>query len=303
MFNIFKKKVSTPIPIIKKEYAVGKYNMILKENHISENYRQTYPFYDQFLPKFCSNFEGLIVDIGANIGDTSIAILAQNDNCFIVGVEPDPFFYNDFIENVEINNLGKRVLGINKFISGEAGTFTIKRNDHFSTGSKEIVDISKSSSTNSISISELMEIIPTANKIKFDLLKIDTDGFDWDILNSFIDFSSVNINLPRFIFFEMQTFINNAEFESETNIGISEKYYSAIRKLAENNYTIFCLFDNFGTFIKKTNSINDIIELNEYIRRSQLHNKYSTIYYLDILAYSFSEEQYVDSILTKMYYL
>ncbi len=301
MFNIFKKKVS--IPITKKEYSLGKYNMILKENHISEIYKETYPFYDQFLPNFCSGFEGLIVDIGANIGDTSIAILAQNDNCFIVGVEPDSFFYNDFIENVTLNNLQKRVLVVNKFISGQAGTFTIKRNDHFSTGSKEIVDISESDTTNSISMSELMEIIPTENKMKFDLLKIDTDGFDWDILNSFIDFSSININVPRFIFFEMQTFINNSEFENETNIGISEKYYKAIRKLAESNYTSFCLFDNFGTFIKKTNSVNDIIEFNEYIRRSQIHNKNSTIYYLDILAYNLSEELYVDSILTKMYYL
>ena len=138
-------------------------------------------------------------------------------------------------------------------------------------------------------------------KYLFDILKIDTDGYDWDVLKSFTDYAKSNDFLPKFIFFEMQTFLNNNENNREGREIIINKYSAALRDIYQLGYTHFCLFDNFGTLLKKTTSISEIEEINNYIKRSQLNNLYSTIYYLDVLAYKPESDQYVDKILNKIF--
>lgn len=298
--NLFGKKKAEPH--IEEEaiteYHVGKYKMLLKNNHMIEKYQTQFPLYDRFLPYFCSFFDGLIIDIGANIGDTSIAIFSQNDNCFIVGVEPDKDFFKHCLETIEINHLRDRFLGVQKFVSTRKGAFVIEKDKTSSTGS---INMSTSEiKDNTISFSELLNLIPKEISGNFDILKIDTDGFDWDVINSFTG-TDKNIQNPRFIFFEMQTFLNNDVGKTLQRQEMNNNYINAVKNLKNKGFTHFSLFDNFGTYVQTTDSIEDIITLNEYVIRSQVSNHYSTIFYFDVLAYNERELEFTKNKISDFY--
>lgn len=294
--NLFKSKKGT------RNYYFGNYFITLSDKHVLDKYQEKFPLYDRFLPNFCSKLTNLIVDIGANIGDTSIAIFAKNEASQIVGVEPSQSFFDECISNIKKNKLENRFYGVNKFISSEKGTFSIKISENNSTGYKvEDTHLTDNKEINTITFEELIAEIPNSQKNGFDLLKIDTDGFDWDILSSFADYAKNNLFLPRFIFFEMQTFLNNKEKELDGRDEILKKYEKSITDIFNIGYTNFCLFDNFGTFVKKTNSIDEIFELNNYIKRSQINNNHSTIFFFDVLAYNDIEKTEVDLFLNEFY--
>ena len=298
--RIFTTNLNKSKKKIDKEYFFGDYKVILKEDHVLDKYQQSFPLYDRFLPVLCSDFDGLIVDIGANIGDTSIAIFSKNLKSFIVGVEPDTVFYQECINNIFQNGLTHRFLGVNKFVSTNEGNLCLEKSSTMSTGSISS-KINQSGEKNTISFSELMDLIPKEKSLKFDILKIDTDGFDWDILNSFVHYGSDLRIKPRFVFFEMQTYLNNLGVYDENRNQMIEDYKVSIERLRSIGYNNFCLIDNFGTPIKITKSINEIFELNDYIKRSQIYNSHSTIYYMDILAFFDNESEFVTQAIENLY--
>ena len=298
--KILKEKFKRHNKILDKVYFFGDYKVTLKANHVIDKYQQSFPLYDRFLPVLCSDFNGLIVDIGANIGDTTIAIFSKNLKSFIVGVEPDTVFYEECINNIFQNGLINRFLGVNKFVSTNEGNFCLEKNSTMSTGSISS-KIDQSGEKNTISFSELMDLIPIEKTLKFDVLKIDTDGFDWDILNSFVLYVNDFQIKPRFIFFEMQTYLNNRGVYDENRNQIIEDYKASIERLQHIGYNNFCLIDNFGTPIKITQSMDEIFELNDYIKRSQVYNSHSTIYYMDILAFFDNEFEFVKQAIENLY--
>lgn len=294
-----KEKFRRPTEVSHKEYFFGDYKLILKKEHVLEKYQQSFPLYDRFLPILCADFDGLIIDIGANIGDTSIAIFSKNVNSFIVGVEPDVSFYQDCMDNILLNDLTHRFLGINKFVSTNQGSFSLEKSSTMSTGS-----ISSNGhqfgKKNTISFTELMGLIPKEKASRFEIVKIDTDGFDWDILNSFAQYVNNFQMKPRFVFFEMQTYLNNLGVYDENRGQIVTEYLASIKSLVQMGYNNFCLIDNFGTPIKITQSIVEIFDLNDYLTRSQVCNSHSTIYYLDVLAFCDLEIDFVKEVMKNL---
>lgn len=301
MLRALRKKLKKHKKNIDREYFFGEFKIYLKSGHVLDKYQKDFPLYDRFLPLLCQNLEGLIIDVGANIGDTSIAIFSKNPNSFIVGVEPDSVFYDECISNININHLVDRFLGVKKFVSTKNGVFKLEKDITLSTGSISSNSVGAGES-NTISFTQLMDLVPSKFKMKFDILKIDTDGFDWDVLDSFAYFyNNVSRIKPRFIFFEMQTYLNNNGFEDVNRDEIINNYKISIEKLQTIGYNNFYMFDNFGTPIKMTQSVNEILAFNEYIQRSQIYNSHSTIFYIDVLAFSNPEIECVDLALNKLY--
>ena len=114
---------------IKKIIKLGKYQLETNHSHMLDVYKKKYPLYDLFLAHICSNFSGLIIDVGANIGDSAICIFSKNDRSFIVGVEPDEDFGKTCIQNIRQNKLEDRFLLVDKFITNEKGNFKIEKNN------------------------------------------------------------------------------------------------------------------------------------------------------------------------------
>ncbi len=297
--KLFKRSRKSEL-VFDEKYFFGDLSIVLKGSHMLKHYQKSFPLYDRFLPVLCKDFGGLIIDVGANIGDTSIAIFSKNNKSFIVGVEPDNDFFKECENNIIRNNLTDRFLGFKKFLTTNKGKYSIEKSDSLSTGSisSNTNDIGE---INSMSFSEMMNLIPAKIKSKFDLLKVDTDGFDWDVINSFLEYTNDLKIKPIFVFFEMQTYLNNSGVFDKNREATIDKYRLAIEGLLQAGYNNFCLLDNFGTPIKITKSINEIFEIEDYIKRSQIYNSHSTIYYLDVLAFSDEELQLVNESILNLY--
>ena len=62
--------------------------------------------------KFLEPENGIIIDIGANIGDSSI-YFALNNAKKVIALEPYPYSYNQALKNININNLNNKIVLLN----------------------------------------------------------------------------------------------------------------------------------------------------------------------------------------------
>ena len=88
--DIFRKLTS----MRKSEYKLGKYKLEIPANFVLHKYRKSHRLYDQFLPVLAKQLppNKLIIDVGANIGITTIALLQRCSNP-IICIEPSDIFY------------------------------------------------------------------------------------------------------------------------------------------------------------------------------------------------------------------
>jgi len=128
-----------------------------------------------------------IVDIGSHIGISILYFKALYPNCKILAFEPNPISFGILKENIFNNGLEDIQL-INKAISSNYSLkdFYIDNSDeHWESNSSFLKGSwSEKESTKSIKVecTRLDEYIKDIEKI--DMLKIDTEGSEYEILNS-----------------------------------------------------------------------------------------------------------------------
>ena len=125
-------------------------------------------------------------------------------------------------------------------------------------------------------------ILSNTNNIR--LIKTDTDGFDYDVLNSSI--STIKKNKPL-IFFEYQ-------FENKYKI---YSYLKTFKQLEKIGYCDWVIFDNYGTIILRTNQLKIIKQLTNYINLQNNLRGTRTIYYFDILTCVNKDSKFINKIL------
>ena len=116
------------------------------------------------------------------------------------------------------------------------------------------------------------------------LIKTDTDGFDYDVLNS--SMSIINKNKPL-IFFEYQ-------FENKNKI---YSYLKTFKQLEKIGYCDWVIFDNYGTIILRTNQLKIIKQLTNYINLQNNLSGTRTIYYFDILTCMNKDSKFINKVL------
>jgi len=250
-----------------------------------KNYLRDFPLYDLFVPCLASVISKTIIDIGANTGDTYAMIRAMADNR-IIAVEPDPEFARLFRHNGK--QYDEQVELYPYFVSAQPGFGFIEKNDMESTGN---VVRTESASPNGAAMKSFSEFA-SRFKLRPDdigLIKIDTDGFDWDCLNSVGQWLNETPEIPQsrlpFVFYEHQTFLNNKGPFDASRPQRSQDFLNALRALRAHQYDHYLVFDNFGTLICQTDDLNTVHQLSEYVARSQCVNGHSTFYFVDVLAY------------------
>lgn len=207
---------------------------------------------------------GYCVDIGANVGDTAIAIRASSDIPLIC-IEGDLTFYKYLKKNTQ--ELADVKL-LNAFVGGENKNITaslIKNN-----GTGKIISGGELDSV--IHFNTLSQISADLNiqpgEITF--IKIDTDGFDFDIIIGNFDFIR-KTNASLF-------------FEYEINSEVShQKALKTIEILSQANFQ-FMVYDNFGNFMTAIQSdfLKRFYELNAFIKSSNENG--GGIFYADVFA-------------------
>jgi FkbM family methyltransferase len=163
-------------------------------------YQSVNPFYDRFLPHFASYLSSgkVVIDVGANVGDTLFGMFSNNPNLEYVCIEADKEFFDDL--KVNYQNLSKEISKtkihlINKFI-GDALTDVYLDGDN---GTKKAIiggDIK------SESLDDVLDNLINIEDIV--LIKTDVDGFDYDVLRS----AYSSIKHKPYLFFEC---LNNNE--------------------------------------------------------------------------------------------
>ena len=243
-------------------------NISLPSSHKLPLYQSLYKLYDKKIINIAkcifNEIGGTCIDIGANIGDTAVAIRASS-NMPIICVEGDA----EFFSYLDKNTLGlKDITIVKSFIGGEQkdvkGQF-IKKDG---TG-KIIENPSASSSISFITINNLLSNL-NLKPADISLVKIDTDGFDFEIIMGNIDFiNSHKISL----FFEYE--INSTESHL--------KSLEVIDTLSKKGYK-FIVYDNFGNFYTSVSVdfVNRFNEINSYIKSGSING--GGIYYVDVFA-------------------
>jgi FkbM family methyltransferase len=273
-----------------KEYLVGKYILRLPQDHLLDTYQSQHKRYDTNLayiakeifskyPHSCS------IDIGANIGSTA-ALIQEHQQVKVLCIEGNPEFleYLDFnasvIGSVVVEKcfVGKDNSFINlQYISSKNGTASIVSSLSNSNFQQEQERSEYISNTSQI-IRSLSSILQRHNDFRnAKLLKIDTDGYDFTIIQQSID---IILELCPVIYFEYD--ISFDKYEG-CKAGLE-----TIELLLSKGYKKFIVYDNYGNYlISLANpSLDSFVDLNSCLVSNHFKSGSTAIYYLDICAFS-----------------
>jgi len=250
-------------------YTIGNFRLYLPPEHALPRYQAMYPQYDTFLAKLALVLPGnsFVVDVGANCGDSAAAILSGNPSLNLVCIEADRTFFNYLLLNscVFERQLDSRKIVLKSalvgqrteaLLMGKNGTrkaFAARPSD------KEIQPYS--------TLDEILEqhLAPVS------LLKIDVDGYDYDVLNS-----ATNLLLEQrpLVFFEYLC----------PSMLVLDEYKKTLNSMAEKGYSNWWVFDNFGAFIFNTSDVDVLITLQADLLLGNGQWQNSKCEYFDVLA-------------------
>jgi len=257
----------------KLQYAeIGPYRLRLAADSQIPNYRKAFHLYDTALGRIAgvlrSKYPALhAIDIGANVGDTS-ALIRQTGEIPVLCVEGDPTILPILAENV--TRLGPGVVVEPSFVGKDGDAVSLDLADEVGSNASLVKAIDSRGSVRLRSLRAILGDHPLFKSAK--LLKIDTEGFDFDIIRESIDF--IERSKPA-VFFEY-----DPHFRPDKPCAGLE----TIETLIHIGYSDFIYYDNFGNFLLHSDATNRLIfsDLNSYLASNR---KYGVaVYYFDICA-------------------
>jgi len=267
---------------MKTEYAYSDFSILLPADHLLPTFQKHHNLYDRFLPTLSKYLSpaSTVIDVGANCGDTLAAMYDRNKNLRFVCIEPDETFFGYLQNNIlrikkidtkaEIQSIrmlvGKKITDVS--LEGSGGT-------------KKAVMGNKN---RSLSSQSLDDILSNTKMSDIRLLKSDVDGFDYDVIDSA---ETIIANHKPMIFFECQ-------FD---HVFQKEGYEKTIAHLEGKGYTEWIIFDNFGEVILRTNDLQQIYHLFNYLWRQNVQRSTRTIYYYDILTFTKKDNAFIEMIM------
>jgi FkbM family methyltransferase len=175
-------------------YSIGQFDLSLPSDHKLPFYQDIAPYYDRYFGSWLKFLRVedrplVILDIGANVGDSAFYFLSCESNSKIYGVEADPIFYSYLLHNITKNKAEDFIIplhyallppsllknqyrivsnhGTSKLVSGEF--------EQEALGFEETEDLTK------VRVDDLLKYS------KFDFIKIDIDSFDALLALEFIN--------------------------------------------------------------------------------------------------------------------
>lgn len=140
------------------------------------------------------------IDVGANIGIYSLYAAASNQEVSIVAVEPIIFNFQQLEGNIDLNNFQGQITAMNIALSDNSGVGAMDIRDRRvgSSGAQLIKESdSLSDGIQFLSGDQLLSGMSMRAGITYErvMIKIDTDGNEFDVLNGFkVSFSERRIH-------------------------------------------------------------------------------------------------------------
>lgn len=269
-------------------YSIDGFHMDLGDGHNLSLLMKNNQMYDRFVPflgklselSAYSGGENVIVDIGANVGDT-VAGFIKHTTAEIICVEPTKKFFTLLQKNVAGfgTDYSNRVLLVNAYISNNSSEMFVSRIVK-GTAIKEQTIATAEAPTYT-----LPDMLNSVGKSlsNVSLIKVDTDGFDSDCIcslgNQLRDVSPI-------LYWE-----NQIDTDKQCS-----KFLDMVDYLSDMGYKKFFIFDNFGNYLCCVNDCS-LKDINIYLRRI-LHGKSTrSFYYVDVLAAKNNKEDFCREII------
>ena len=134
----------------------------------------------------------IFIDIGANVGITSIYVAKKYPNIKIVAVEPSPRNYENLLKNLEINGV-RNVTTFNYAISNNNGYVFMKEVEN-NSGGDTVVNFETEHKIKCVPTHEFLEYI-NLDAHGFKYIKIDTEGSELSILSAMKEYCCDMIGL------------------------------------------------------------------------------------------------------------
>lgn len=254
-----------------RDYTIESIKVDLGEGHALPFYQKHFKMYDRFIPylaEITRRKEGkYIIDIGANVGDTLVAMWSNTENQFLC-IEPVEEFFRLLIDNIQRLGRPERVCVEQAFITDRMDETYQAKISEKGTAVKEATTLDNTSLIPSKSVDYLIKEKGIGYG-DIDLLKIDTDGFDADCI---ISAGELLRKGSALIYWE-----NYVETYEQY-----EKYMEAYRVLERNGYSIFFIFDNYGNYLC-SGGIDTINSILNYVQRVHTDCIGNTFGYFDVL--------------------
>jgi FkbM family methyltransferase len=257
---------------VEMTYQVGGLEIYLPLNHALPDYQSRFRLYDKFLPHLASNLDaaGVIVDIGANVGDTAV-VLSQYCSNHILCIEPDEEYFGFLERNIHNMDLDSRVT-LSKSAIGEKGVSVLLEK---SAGTARPIESNDGSGVGLVSLGSVLRKAELYDR-DISLIKVDTDGLDYSILDNSIPI----LKEKKPIVYWENTVESQGQLISSNN---------TINRLAAIGYTNFACFDNFGSLMSGRCDAEVLGEINEYLL-FQAKAGQVAVFYVDIMAWCSTDQ-------------
>lgn len=264
-YRMYKRATEEKAP---ETYIIDGFKVHLGKNHVLPIYQKRFPMYDRFIPYLATcakNEDDIVIDIGANVGDTTLAMI-KHTKAQIVCVEPADVFYELCLENISnaSNEFSSRVRPVQAFIAQNS-------EEHYDVQIGKGTAVRKPTSVSSIPTYTIPELIKSLSLEldKIAIIKTDTDGYDSECIMSLGDRLQ---ELSPLIYFE------NEIINHETYM----KYQKTKQYLDSCGFSSFFVFDAYGNFLCETDMAG-CIDIDSYLYRISTNMGTRSFPYVDIL--------------------
>lgn len=248
-------------------YEYKDYSIMLPANHLLPLHQKNHLKYDRFLPHLVRYMDdsAVVVDVGANVGDTLAGMVEKNSSLTYICIEPDDAFYFYLLEN--IGRIKRSLESLNVYPIKALVGKNISNVELDGEGGTKHAVIGKGGGIASLPLDKII-----ADDVKIRVLKSDVDGYDYDVLDSSMPLIE---KYKPIIFFECLH-----DFEYQLN-----GYIKTINSLRLVGYSEWAVFDNFGELMLRTGDVAAIHNLMDYTFKQNCGIATRTIYYYDILTF------------------
>lgn len=272
-------------------YEIEGFKVKLSTEHRLQQYKRRCLMYNEFVP-YLGRLEEIlvkksgggnshwIIDIGANVGDTSLGMVKYT-SADILAVEPTECYYQLLIENIsEIDiQYSNRIKPVQAYISNDEN--------------KKLVSLRRNGTAVAVASPDEKVDVPTISiknllsKYNIDvnsvnLIKVDTDGFDFECIMSCGELLKSSSPV---LYYENQI---------DTRMQY-EKYIEMYEYLSKCKYTHYFVFDNYGNYMGCMDN-EALKSLNRYLVTMNNYWSVRTFWYVDVLACKEGEKENVKEI-------
>lgn len=257
-----------------KEYTVGRTSLLLPADHALDRYQAKWKRYDRALGELARlvwrKYPGsAAIDIGANVGDSAALINAYQDMPTLC-IEGGEDFLPYLRENAR--RIGPHIAIETAFV-GDSATTNVYAVQSTEAGTAKLVAGGNDSAGIQVkSLGALLAGAPGFSRPR--LLKIDTDGFDFQII---MTSAALLSDIKPVLYYEY------APFEQPDGVADGIGSFQA---LLQAGYRHFIVYDNFGHYLIHLgmDDAAQFVDLNGFLCSNQVNGM--SVPYLDICAFT-----------------